>query len=104
MLRKDREMVMKDIEARLKSSINTLASLHNSWYSTTDGVHYPPSYSTDKFAAPSSAVGWPPDLQEYIRRVTLIMACAIVDAIYTEGELDARVDEILLSDGNAPKS
>jgi hypothetical protein len=47
---------------------------------------------------PYEAIGWPPGLENYIRSVAEMTALAIINSIYTEGELDEQMDKILLTD------
>lgn len=54
--------------------------------------------ATHNAIKPHEAIGWPPGLEQYIRNVAEQVGIAIVNEIYTEEELDARVDEILLID------
>jgi hypothetical protein len=87
---------------KLMYGLNDLTLLDRSYFVGTNGSSYNMQGYSGEIAAPYQAQGWPPELQEYIKRVAVATAMAIVDSIYTETELDARVDTILL-DSEPPK-
>lgn len=58
--------------------------------------HHGHPMDTEAIAAPAPANHWPPGIKEYVRRVAIATATSIVDAIYTQEELDKSVDNILL--------
>lgn len=45
---------------------------------------------------PACSVGWPPFLAEYIKELVENVSIAVVDSIYTEQELDEKIDNTLL--------
>lgn len=46
---------------------------------------------------PPEAIGWPPGLLEHVRCMNHNVAVAIVESIYTEQELDNKVERIILN-------
>jgi hypothetical protein len=49
------------------------------------------------YPLPYQAVGWPLELQDFIREVAYAAARSIIENIYTEKELEQKVEDILLS-------
>lgn len=100
MLKDSRSAILNNILNKLKYEMNHPATMDGSFYLETNGQVYTMQGYLGEVSAPYCAQGWPPELQEYIKRVAMTTAIAIVEAIYTEGELDERLDRILLSDGH----
>ena len=102
MLKANRNEVLHRVLHKLKYEMNHPATMDGSFYLETNGQVYHMNGYSGEIAVPHCAQGWPPELQEYIKRVAMTTAIAIVESIYTEEELDARVDGILLSDRHEP--
>jgi hypothetical protein len=45
---------------------------------------------------PYENIGWPPNIERYIKDIARNVAIAVINSIYTEQELDAEVESILL--------
>lgn len=45
---------------------------------------------------PSEAIGWPPQMEEYIRQMIIDVAECIVNNIYTQQELEEKAENIIL--------
>ena len=45
---------------------------------------------------PLEAAGWPPGLLEHIKTIIHNISIAIVDSIYTQKELDDKIESIIL--------
>jgi hypothetical protein len=96
-LKGNRNKAMQEVMNKLQYGLNNLSLTDGSFYVPTNGHQYHAGYNGE-IASPHHAQGWPPELQEYIKRVAIATAMAIVDSIYTEEELNERVDRILLTD------
>jgi hypothetical protein len=101
-LKGDRNAAMQSVMNRLQYGLNNLMLNDGSFYVPTNGHQYDMQGYNGEIACPPHAQGWPPELQEYIKRVAVATAMAIVDSIYTEEELNEKVDGILL-DNESPK-
>lgn len=51
----------------------------------------------ESYPLPYQSVGWPAGIQEFIREVAFAAAMSVIDEIYTQSELDEKVDKILLN-------
>lgn len=100
MLKANRNEVLNKVLHKLKYEMNHPSTTDGSFYLNTNGQVYNLQGYSGEISTPYCSTGWPPELQEYIKRVAMTTAIAIVESIYTEEELDARVDKILLSDGH----
>jgi hypothetical protein len=47
---------------------------------------------------PYESIGWPPQISEYMKRLTEDVAREIIYSIYSENELDKKVDGIILNE------
>jgi hypothetical protein len=46
--------------------------------------------------APYESAGWPPGMLEHVKSIMSHLALDIIDSIYTEDELDSRINDMLL--------
>lgn len=99
MLKKRREDVLYELQNKLEYDLNNIF---------TDSYHYPvgdqftPDYSSgEAIHGPSQCYGWPPGITSLIKRVALATAVTIVDAVYTEKELEDKVEHALLDTDDA---
>lgn len=98
MLNRTRNEVLNMLAHRLENDLDCISTECDDFTDMNDGEYYGPAHRDDRICKPPVAHGWPPEIQELIRRVAIATATTIVNAIYTEAELDGRVDEILLTD------
>jgi len=49
------------------------------------------------YPLPYTSVGWPPEIQDFVREVAFAAAKSIIENIYSEKELEEKVENILLS-------
>ena len=100
MLNKSREEVLDNIAESIEQNLSNISLQNGNWNYSGNGyyntVH--DNKSDSNFDAPQAAAGWPPEILEYIKRVALVTAASIVEAIYTEQELEAKVDRIILEE------
>jgi hypothetical protein len=52
--------------------------------------------ATYNITEPACSAGWPPYLTAYVKELVECVAITIVDNIYTEKELDAKIEDTLL--------
>lgn len=99
MLNKSREQVLNSLEDKLSYDLQTIFTSDSSYsYHNAHYVHYTwVNKDGTQVSVPSVPYpGWPPGIEEYIKRVALATAVANADSIYTEKELETKVEKILL--------
>lgn len=98
MLNRTRNEVLNMLAHRLQQDLDYIGTECGDFTDMNDGEYYGPAHGDERICKPPEAHGWPPEIQELIRRTAIATATTIVDAIYTEQELDGKVDDILLTD------
>lgn len=84
MLKKSRPEVLESVRFSIKNQLN-------GWQKGYNSPHLDMHYLDDEYRqAPAHSQAWPPGLADYIERVATAAALAIVDALYTEQELEAK--------------
>lgn len=100
MLKRSRADILNDVINNIEYNLCGL-STEDWYYNNPSAIYYNSNWNHDTQAnemVPNEALGWPPGLTEYIKRVAAATAVAVVDAIYTEQEMETKVEEILLVD------
>lgn len=95
MLNRTRNEVLNMLQMKLNNDLNYLTTECGDFTDMNDGKYY---NADGTIATPPEAAGWSPGMKEFVRRVAIATAISIVDAIYTEEEMNAKVDGILLTD------
>lgn len=97
MLKKNRQEVLESIKNKIHNDMNNTLDFNGRnidngdwWTSDYDNT------SNEWFSAPAGTSGWPPHIKEYIKRVALMMAVEILDAVYDEQELEHKAEQIIL--------
>lgn len=85
------------LQMKLQNDLNYIVTECGDFSDMNNGDQYIYGQGVDIQTPPYSA-GWPPGLAEFVRRVAIATATSVVDAIYTEEELNEKVDGILLTD------
>jgi len=97
MLNRTRNEVLNILTMKLQNDLDLIGTECGDFTDMNDGTYYTQEYINGYYQhLPAEQVGWPPGVREYIRRVAMATAVSIVDAIYTEKEMEAKVDDILL--------
>jgi hypothetical protein len=92
-INKHPEDILNDITNRITSRVNeAIGSYNYKSHAPTNGYNSsnPDYYTDDKDyrRVPTSAIGWPPGLQEYIQRCVLHAFRELLDNIYTDQDLE----------------
>lgn len=100
MINGDRQRVLDQIKHKLENDLNNVCMPDG--YSVDSNIWYSQQYQPDGYyaSAPNESVGWPPELVSYIKRVAYMISIEILNSIYTEQEMEEKVEGILLNDDN----
>jgi hypothetical protein len=106
MLKCKRRKVLEDLQSRLEDNLQSIYTNDGSFHYYNTGGGYYSSQNVDgtQMSGPGHMQGWPPGLADLIKRVAMATAVTIVDAIYTETEIEAKVEYTLLGDNNGVRN